>query len=182
MTLITEPAIQAPCDLQGALAGFGLPQFSLTNNGNLKIPAEEENWFSARPDWASIPAVTEQFPGIYFSPSTVMTNLSVVTLNFSDQNGELREQKLYPAVAVPEALNAVAEEITTEADNGLINFSLNGQNYRGMMDYLVTMGPSQPENLQVETQTDLNGDNVEDITLIYPTGERQNMFLMPTEQ
>jgi nitrous oxidase accessory protein NosD len=181
MTLITEPAIQAPCDLQGALAGFGLPQFSLTDNGNLKIPAGEEDWFSARPDWASTPAVTEQFPGIYFSPSTVMTNLSVVTLNFLAQNGELREQKLYPTVAVPEALNAVAEEIATEADNGLINFSLNGQNYRGMMDYLVTMGTSQPENLQLETQTDLNGDNIEDITLIYPTGERQNMFLMPTE-
>jgi len=48
--VLTHPAVQAPGTLQNSLAEFGLPEATLQENGNLRIPMGADKWISTRPD------------------------------------------------------------------------------------------------------------------------------------
>jgi len=95
---------------------------------------------------------------------------------FEDE-GTRRKQHLYSAVAYPEVLYSSDDEIITEPF-GLVRFTLEGKTYHGVVDYVVTQNDSTTDTLQVEPIPDANGDEIEDVVLIYPTGEQQIMFIV----
>ena len=81
----------------------------------------------------------------------------------------------YPAIAVPEALYASARKVIIES-NVMVNFKWGGQNYRGVLDYLITKSTPSNDEMQVQSLPDQNGDGIEDFVLFYPTGEQQILF------
>jgi len=179
LDILTQPAVQAPCDLLAALENMGLSDLMGQTNGNLKIPASDNSWYSARPHFASIALTTDTEPGLYLSESLIVKMGLVAALVFIDEEGIRRQQAFYPGLAVPEALYASAQEIVIEP-YGLVNFKLDGQSYRGVVDYLVTSSSLPvPEKVQIIPLSDINQDGTADFALLYPTGEQQSVFAMP---
>jgi hypothetical protein len=177
LEVLTEPAVQVPSALQSALTALGVSDFTVQTNGNLQVPAPDDVWFSARPDWLSIERESDTDTGLKFGESPYVAGLISVSLVFTDGEGKRSEQSLYPAVAQPDALYSAAKAVSIEA-NGLVNFRLGNQSYRGVVDYVVTQGESSTDTLQVEQNPDVNGDGIEDMVLIYPNGERQILFVV----
>jgi parallel beta-helix repeat protein len=178
LEVLTQPAVQAPCELQAALKGFGFPNLTVQTNGNFKISASQERWYSVRPDWASVEVAADT--GLYSVEPPIVNGISMIKQVFTDTNGKQREQNFYPAIAMPEALYDLAQEVIES--NRLVSFKLKDQRYHGVMDYLVSKSTqATTDKLQVEPQPDINGDGIEDFVLLYPTGEQQILFAVPAD-
>jgi len=178
LDVLTNPALQAPSALQTALGElFDLSEFTLQANGNLSVPAGEGIWYSARPDWSSLKLddVPESV-GLSLEVSPHVSGASLASLVFAD-NDEYYRQNLFSSLADPEALAAVAKNVSTEP-YGLVNFTLNGKAYRGVVDYLVTQTDTTTNTLQVEHIADVNGDGIDDVMLTYPSGKQQMVIVV----
>ncbi len=178
MAILAQPAVQAPCTLQTALAELGLADAILQQNGNLRIFATDEYGYSARPDWLAIERdeVDEVTPGLFLGESPFISGIVLAYVVFVDEDGIARQQFFYPAPVVPEDLYSAAENVVV-TDEGLVSLSLDGQHYYGVLDYLVIKDtPPTQNHLQIESIRDINGDGKEDWVLIYPSGERQILF------
>ncbi len=104
--------------------------------------------------------------------------LIVAALVFIDGEGQIREQLIYPAIAQPDVLQALAEAVNVEA-GGLLSFKLGSQTYQSVVDYVVTQGPEPlTGTLQVEPVPATNSDGIADVVLVYPNGERQVLFVI----
>ncbi|HEC84294.1 MAG TPA: right-handed parallel beta-helix repeat-containing protein [Thioploca sp.] len=178
--ILTQPALQAPCELQAALEALGFLSLTVQPNGNVKIAASEDSWLSVRPAFVSVEVAQDSLLGIAFTNSAVVSDVPLVYLVFTDSYGKQRQQMISPAVAVPEALYASAQEITVKAE-GMVSFKLDDQTYRGVVDYMVTNSTQSTANdeVQVEPLPDMNGDGIADFVLFYPTGEQQTLFTVP---
>lgn len=170
--VFAQPALQAPGALQSGLADLGLPEFTIEDNGNLHIPGEDGLWFSARPDWLAIEVESDAGMGLFLGESPVVSGYFSASLVF-EHEGIRREQLLYSAIAYPDVL----EDVITEPF-GVVTFTLDGETYRGVVDYTVIPSDSTPDTLQVEPIPDANGDGIEDVVLIYPQGDQQIMFVV----
>lgn len=170
--VFAQPALQAPGAFQSGLADLGLPDFTIEDNGNLSIPSEDGIWFSARPDWLAIEVESDANMGLFLGESPIVSGYFSASLVF-EQEGIRREQFLYSAIAHPDAL----EDVITEPF-GMVTFTVDGETYRGVVDYTVIPNDSTPDTLQVEAIPDANGDGTDDVVLIYPQGDQQIMFVV----
>ena len=193
LDVLTQPALQAPKALQAALdESFNLTEFTVEVNGNIYVPVTEGEWYSARPDWSSTILDGEPDMGLSLEISPYEGPFAQFIFV---ENGEYYQQNIFPSLAYPEDLAAVAEDISIEP-YGLVTFTLDGETYRGVVDYLVSQDPETMEmedttetaeeditekdtaeevenTLQVESIDDINGDEIDDIVLVYPNGDQQ---------
>jgi hypothetical protein len=179
LNILTRPMLEAPEAFQSALNALGLTEFTVQGNGNLSIPGQDNVWYSANPDGLSFEVSGDiGSTGLMMLDSPVLSGTPSAVLAFTDNSGNVRQQLIYPAPAEPEALYGTAQNVKIET-HGVINFSLKGQRYRGVVDYAVTSGDgSTTQGLQVEPIADANGDGIKDIVLKYPNGNRQRMFVL----
>ena len=182
LEILDQPAVQAPCELQAALEKLNLPNLTVQDDGNLKVVAEKEGlWYSARPDLYSIEVADDTTLGLSFPDSPVISGIQRASMVFVDSDGKTREQLFYPALAGPEALLASAQEVVMEY-SGEVSFKLDGQSYHGVVDYLITQSEHSSSNkVQVISLPDVNGDQIEDFTLVYSTGDQQIIFAFPAD-
>ncbi|BAP54962.1 hypothetical protein THII_0665 [Thioploca ingrica] len=175
LEVLAQPAVQAPCELQAALEGLNLPTFVMQPNGNVIIPISETAWYSARPDAAAREITAPTTPGINFLPSSKVAGTVIAQQVFTDRDGKQRDQLFYPATAIPEVLDKSADKITMGL-NGIVTFTLAGQNYHGLVDYAVTKDKVTTDSLKVQPLPDSNGDGQKDWLVLYPAGEQQRIF------
>lgn len=157
--VLAQPAVQAPAALKTALSNFNLPTVHITEIGNIQIPVTEKMWYSGRPDLTSK----------LVDPNTsigLINKDNIVALIFEDENGQKREQILYPAPANMSALLEATEQLNLSAD-GILQFQFNGINYQGSLDYQIIQG-EKPSNGEIEIRE--NNDN---FLIIYPDGAQQ---------
>jgi parallel beta-helix repeat protein len=194
LEILTQPAVQAPCELQDALEKLipklNFPVFIMQPNGNVTVPISATLEYSARPEWVS-KEMTDSSPiGINILPSPLITGTFIIQQVFSEPyDNKRREQLFYPAVAIPEELYLAAEKITIEFD-GVVTFTLADQDYHGVIDYAVTKdidyamtkGKVITNTLEISTLPDSNGDGQADWLILDPTGEQQKIFALPTNK
>jgi hypothetical protein len=180
----TQSAVQAPCELQAALQTLSYPNYSVRNNGYLKIATFGNNWYSVQPDISSteVNAPTAD-TGLYSIEPPIVQGLNMFKLIFADRNGKRREQLFYPALAMPEALYLPEQEVVTQS-NILVNFKLDGNRHRGVVGYLVTQSTlATTDKAQIiPLSYDVNEDGLNDFVLRYPTGEQQTLFAAPAAE
>jgi hypothetical protein len=157
--VLAQPAVQAPAALKTALSIFNLPTVHITEIGNIQIPVTEKIWYSGRPDLTSKVVDPNTSIGL-------INKENIVALIFEDENGQKREQILYPAPANMSALLEATEQLKLSVD-GILQFQFNGINYQGSLDYQIIQG-EKPSNGEIEIRE--NNDN---FLIIYPDGAQQ---------
>jgi hypothetical protein len=171
----TQPALQAPSMLQKLLSDIALPELIVQANGNLRVSdGSGELWFSARSNWWALELDANAETGLSFVKSPY--GYIVAMMTFSDKEGKKWGQLLFPAVAYPEVLKAFAESVSL-MPYGFVDFTFNDQRYCGVINYAVDQSTApRTDTLQIESISDVSGDGIEDIKLIYPSGEEQLMY------
>jgi hypothetical protein len=163
--VLAPPAVQDTPALKAALNQFNLPTADIDQTGNIKVPASEKLSYFGRPDLVSKVVVQETPTGF------ITKEDGNVALVFEDDDGQKREQILYPS---PANIPAIVE-FTTEAEltpEGNLKFKLGEQNYEGKLDYAVVHG-------EVPTDGKLEVTNIDDkqLLIVYPDGLRQILKL-----
>jgi hypothetical protein len=161
MEIFTQPAVQNLCYLAKELQQLDL-QITVQNDGNLHVAtANNQQWFSVRPDWSAVRSEVEATLGLH-------ADSLPVRLTFLDDSNELWTQAYLPAPADMEALFAAAKQVELETD-GTIRFEWQGETYQGLLDYVVEQGEIGDGTFQVK-------QDGEGWLLIYPHGETQRLW------
>jgi hypothetical protein len=170
----TQPALQAPGTLQNLLSDIALPELIVQANGNLRVSdGSGKQWFSARSNWWALEDANAE-TGLSFVKSPY--GYIVAMMVFRGKEGKKWVQLLFPAVAYPEVLKASAKSVSLKP-YGVVDFKFNDQRYCGVINYAVDQSTApRTDTLQIESISDATGDGVEDIKLIYPSGEEQLMY------
>jgi hypothetical protein len=159
--VLAPPAVQDMSSLKEALIKINLPEVNLSNDGNIKVQATETIWYSARPDLASTKVDKDTANGF------ITKEDGNIALIFADEKGEKREQILYPSPADMSALGKF--DLTPK---GILEFEINGQKFKGRLDYKVEQGKATTEGIKVTEIPDSNGD----FMITYPDGTEQRLF------
>lgn len=185
--------------LQTALTPMGMQLNPARQGfGGLSIPANT-GYYSLRPDSvsyrvSSLAALQQQaqgqtlsrVPGIVFLPylEPDIQHLVSAYLIYADSEQQLWQQALPPVPADWESLRQSLEvngysEVQLHS-NGVISGFKAGKRYRGIMDYAVKPGGAKESQLRFDAKVgDVNGDGNADMTVIFPSGEMQNLLLFP---
>jgi hypothetical protein len=158
---MANPAVQDLKQFKAALAKLNLPTFKITEQGNIKIPATETIWNSCRQDIASTIVDKDTANGF------ITKEDGNVALIFEDEKGEKREQIIYPSPADMSALGKF--DLTP---NGILEFEIKGQKFKGRLDYKVEQAETTEEGIKVTEIPDSNGD----FMITYPDGAEQRLF------
>ncbi|WP_177428132.1 NHL domain-containing protein, partial [Candidatus Venteria ishoeyi] len=170
-----HPALQGLCDLQAEVSALGFPDLQRLSNGNLRLNLDADNWFTLRPDGIAtfMPATTPL--GISTVPSPVHPTQMLVQFVSIDTLGLKYMQQLNPVPVDLQALKTAAGESLVVGVNGLVEFSLEGQALKGVLDYNISQG-IPPIQAQLQSEA-IAGSS--DQMLIYPDGSRQRLFVLP---
>ncbi len=179
LDVLTQPALQAPIALQSILSALEIPEFTVQTNGNVRVPSGVEGlWFPIRPNWWTLQIDADAETGVSIIDSPYISVL--LSMVFADNEGNKREQLLYPAVGYPELLYASAEEVSI-GPYGVVDFEFEDQRYCGVMHYVVQPSTESGDTLKIESLSDLTGNGMDDFVLIYPNDEEQWMFSISCE-
>jgi hypothetical protein len=159
--VLAPPAIQDISSFNDLLSKINLPKVNINNDGNIKVSATETIWYSGRPDLAST-IVDKNTPNGFITKED-----GNVALIFEDENGEKREQILYPSPADMSALEEF--ELTSK---GILEIEIDGQKIKGRLDYQVKQGTTNSDGIKITEIPDSNGD----FMIIYPDGAEQRLF------
>jgi len=164
--VIAQPAVQHSEALQIALQKLDLSKYTIQQNGNMKIPDSDTDWYSVRPDLVSLEVDEDSETGLF------ATTLPVFFV-FEDKDGEKRQQYFYPAPADIDALYVAAKQI--KFNQGILSFEWEGKNYQGLLDYAV-LQEDKIGSLQISSIMDKNSDESDNYLIKYPNGEVQKLF------
>jgi uncharacterized repeat protein (TIGR01451 family) len=182
LQVLTQPQVQDITALQEALTPLGISTVISENNGNLTL-VTAGGTASARPDleattaaWLSMPLGLQALP-------TVLPGVLSTMLVFRDETGIKRQQNIYPAAKYPyEILNFLNNlpGITQVAldNNGILTVTGDNLAFRGIFAYGIETDVATG-SLQIIPQPDANDDGIDDITVIYSTGEKQIIYQIP---
>jgi len=154
--VLAPPAVQDISSFKETLIKINLPTVNINNDGNIKVPVTEKVWYNGRPDLASR-IVDKDTPNGFITKED-----GNVALIFEDETGEKREQIFYPS--------ALGKFDLTPT--GILEVEINGQKFKGRLDYKVEQGKATSEAIKVTEIPDSNGD----FMITYPDGAEQRLF------
>jgi uncharacterized repeat protein (TIGR01451 family) len=184
LQMLTQPQVQDMTALQDALTPLGISTVISENNGNLTLVSATGGTASARPDleattvaWLSMPLGLQALP-------TVLPGVLSAMLVFRDETGTKRQQNIYPAAKYPHEILSFLNNlpgITQVAldNNGILTVTGDNLAFRGIFAYGIEMDVATG-SLQIIPQSDANGDGINDITVIYSSGEKQIIYQIPS--
>jgi len=182
LQVLTQPQIQNMTALQEALTPLGINNIISETNGNLTLVTTTGGTISARPDleatsaWLSMPLGLQALP-------TLLPGVLTSMLVFRDETGTKRQQNIYPAAKYPhEILNFLnnlpgINQVTLD-NSGVLTVTGENLTFQGIFAYGIETNVATG-SLQIIPQLDANGDNIDDITVIYSTGEKQIIYQIP---
>jgi trimeric autotransporter adhesin len=185
LKILTQPKMQDLAGLESVFKTYGVSTIQVENNGNLSLAVTDNLSFSLRPGLESTPAWSGMALGLHTQPTTLP---GVLTFNlvFKDENGNLRQQNLYPAPRHPQKLynyfaNLPGIESVIFNNNGGFTISGGDITFRGIFDAAVTSGHPVTGNIQMTLEADTNEDGFEEVGIVYETGEKQLIYQSPVQ-
>lgn len=183
LKITTQPLFQDIPALVDELQKLGLGAVGVDEDGYLSIPFDDSTSFSGRPNTNATLAWVGMPLGLHFFPTTLPSVLSV-KLVFRDEQGFKRQQDIYPAAKYPQQLqNFLTTSPGVESvrlDNDGTVTVIGGSNaFVGIIDYAVEVSGAPTGGLRLSEIGDANGDEVDDLAVIYGSGERQIIYRVP---
>lgn len=186
--IITQPVAQDFAQFVEGLADILIGQLNMDLRGQLtaKSKFKLKMRYSAQADFFSIKIQQKLKLGINFIDAPDLARDShdnLAVLVFMDRKKQLRQQILFPMPAQMDVLkNLVAERDSNVAElkldfGGKVSFKMKGKKRKGIWGYEVVSGePPASGGVEFQEDEDINGDGLEDITVVYPNGDRQSVM------
>lgn len=187
--------VQAPLLLRSELNRLGLNTLTLQANGNLQVPKNGETYFSARASLFSevlavslpvginttdlVPPPSKRLSWLPENRENWILGIPAVYLVFTQDDGILRQQFIYPSPADPQALGTLGEaKEPTDVDGRVFILRSDKSPCVGILDYAVTPthDPIIRDAVQCLDIEDVNGDGLTDYRLLYPNGDQQILY------
>ncbi len=187
----TQPAVQDNSEFVKGLNHINLYDLIISSKGRLTTTdATTAIPYFGKPDFLSVIAAPDMPLGIsmtktrWFGKKTNGAGKMVVFV-FIDDDGMKRQQMIYPTPANEALLTSLgasdsnADDVQLHAGVGTMSFRLSGRSYFGFLDYHVEAG-EKPSSGVVEFNPteDLNEDGIEDIEIVYPDGQQQDLYVI----
>ncbi len=190
--VLGQPTVQDNTEFVEGLNDIDLSGLTVGSTGHLTtVDTEEASQVVGKADYLSVVADPDMPLGIRLVKTNWFDEFSgngaakVAIFVFIDNEGVKRQQFVYPA-PVNEALLSSLGASDSNADNvelhagvGTLSFILQGQFYYGFLDYRVKAG-EKPSSGVVEFNPtdDINDDGIEDIQIVYPDGQQQDLYII----
>lgn len=175
--ITTWPALQGADALNQTLATLASAVLiTSTEAGNLLLDLDASQ-YTLRPATDAYP--TSQTPGLYSVATASGPGIEFRQV-FLDDQGQAREQALYPAPLYADQLQAFLTNLSggqaTFGDNG--ELTANGPALRGQFGYFVEALPPSG-GLSLQAIADQNQDGHADYRVVYPDGKAQILYTLP---
>ncbi len=175
--VITTPVLQNTSALETALRDFGLSQWQANQDGSVEVTVDAGK-FVFRPAASSEP-VTQLPRGIQMQGDTIK-------LVFTDEQGQLRQQLLYPTAVDTDNLLKIINQLphTSQVkidEMGYLSFDLADKTYRGLLSYQWDM-PSVRTKDKAGLHAladDINQDGEIDYQIVY---DNQKLQLLTSQR
>lgn len=190
LRILTQPVPQDGDTFVLAIDQFGLDSPKLNISGKLRAQGKHDRRHRfGRTDIVSMLVTDSSLSeGLNMLASPYLANVQLATYVFVGKKGKRRQQIIYSVAAQPEiftddtVLSAAGLSQVELFYNGTVKFSWGGKLYTGLFDYTADSETTPSTGgLEVETVEDQNGDDIEDIQVIYPDGESQTVFVESAE-
>jgi hypothetical protein len=121
--------------------------------------------------------------GLHYGATTLPSVLTI-GLVFINEEGHKRLQHLYPAPKYPQKLqnflsNTPGVEAVRLDLNGTVTVTGGANAFTCIIDYSVEIGNAPTGGIQLNDIPDANGDGVNDLAIIYGSGEKQIIYQIP---
>ncbi len=181
----SKPAVNDLVSLDDALSAAAF-DFSVDNTGVVNIVAAgAADSYAARPAAFAGAAADGAVEGVMLGNHSLLANVATVILIY-EENGSLMQQELYSTPAdwegMQNMLNGIGEiESVTLGLDGVINITVDGVIYRGVMSYQLDPVTVPPQATTVTAVPDANGDGIDDFRFAFPNGFAQIMYFIPAQ-
>ncbi len=167
----THPMLFGICQLYQQFSDWTWTELE---NGNIRMEKPDQaEWISIRPEWVLTKASADSPRGLQIANSPKRAEILELSYIGNDSDGQLFKQKIISAPVSPDVLYLASDRNQLQWDSGVLNFVYQGQNYRGVLDFVVTKSPASGA-----FSLELVGGS-QDVILIYPSGDRQRLFVLP---
>lgn len=177
--VIAQPVVQ---DMEGFVRGVN-GAIQVTDDGDLTVQVGGA-WFRARPSIFSSPAPPEASEGLALLPHDRLLGVEQVSLIFPGEGGPRRQ--LLPSAPLDRAALGAAVAVIPGVDGvdfdgeGGVSVRMAGQTLEAVFDYGFVQGtPPVSGGVEFVVTDDVNGDGVDDLTVVYPNGARQLLYMVP---
>ncbi|MEQ1637698.1 MAG: hypothetical protein ABL903_13515 [Methylococcales bacterium] len=181
--------VQSAQAFEQTLSGISLgTDSSNTLTSPLRINSRQAGTYNIlRPELSSEPATLANTPGLYLLPylPQKMAQINAAYFIFKDANGQLKQRALPPIPADWDSLSSALKKLNFSnialQPNGTITATANnGKILSAIADYKVIQGQSVANEATFDTGIgDVNSDGADDVSIIYPNGDRQTLVLQP---
>lgn len=174
------PLVQDMDALTSVMASFGLnAPIEYRQQGYVRLNIDSSNYFAARPGLFS-QVVSGKAPGLQGAAGQV-NGQTLYSLVFTDSNGQLREQWLYPTTPAQSSLETylLSRNSTTSVSiysDGTVLTQGGTSPIKGVLGYLVNTEVVPADALQFTTLPDTNGDGLVDYAILYGEGGMQILY------
>jgi sugar lactone lactonase YvrE len=167
----THPLLFGICQLYQQFSDWTWTELE---NGNIRMEkANEAAWISLRPEWVLTKVSADSPRGLQIANSPKRAEILDIFYIGTDSDGQLFKQKIISAPVSPDVLYLASDRNQLQWDSGVLSFVYQGQSYRGVLDFVVTKSPASGA-----FSLELVGGS-QDVILIYPSGDRQRLFVLP---
>ncbi|MEK7990383.1 MAG: Calx-beta domain-containing protein, partial [Thiotrichaceae bacterium] len=175
--IIAVPVVYAPEQFLSALNSLGLGQAVMNAEGNMTIEATDSEYLSARASLLT-PEVRDAELGIEYVNSAYLPNVTEMLFTYTDNDGVLRQQAIYPAPIDNAALASLSDDVAIYMDGRVVVKNIEGQiAYDGLLGYNIYQAVAEAsDSIQIQEIEDANLDGLLDYRLTYPNGDAQVMF------
>ena len=196
-----QPALRGLSVLQSALEEGGLPELTVTDEGNITVqinqgppPLERDennvlvinnsyyDRYNVRPFSVAAPSM-ETAAKASFLPHPLLPDETLLSIIFQENSAYL-EQVLSPAPFMAGELEDLLESLpgiseVTVRNYGLVDLRYQGVLYSLFSDYIVRRYPDySPSNQGIFVVADANGDGLDDINVVFSSGDQQVFYVM----
>ena len=178
------PALAAPAAFSAAVEEWPAPP-EVVEGGVLTAVIDETRRLVVRPALMLSPANRGLPEGVHVVDHPEAPGVPALIHVFADDADRLWEQPLYPVAVSPRLREAIAAlpaiaEVTIGEDGVVWARMVTGEGMRGLLDLEVSVGTAgEGGGVTFVPAGDLDGDGVDDFTIVAENGEQQRFHILP---
>jgi len=202
VNILFQPSLSGIDVLQSTLIELGIPELTVTEYGNITIQSDQGppplevsadgevviknsyyDRYNIRPQFIST-ASTASETGVIFLSHPIVASETMLAVITASPEGNRRQLLGTAPVIADELFERLWEDLEVEdlamAAPGLVTYIKDGEEHGLFADYIIRrVQDFSPALVGLTQVSDINGDNLPDLKMIYSSGDEQYLFDVP---